>query len=117
MCHTMQILHVVEIRLLGRAQCPRQGTLAVAVPAADRAHTPPSEGTGGPKGRAHPHLGVPSGPLSRYLFRGNTSAVSKSSKIDRPRRPAAQSAHRATAAPMLRAYVDRGLGAVPARYR
>ena len=28
-----------------------------------------------------------------------------------------QSAHRATAAPMLRAYVDRGLGAVPARYR
>ena len=66
MCHTMQILHVVEIRLLGRAQCPRQGTLAVAVPAADRAHTPPSEGTGGPKGRAHPHLGVPSGPLSRY---------------------------------------------------
>jgi hypothetical protein len=32
-------------------------------------------------------------------------------------RPAAQSAHRATAAPMLRAYVDRGLGAVPARYR
>jgi hypothetical protein len=43
--------------------------------------------------------------------------VSKSSKIDRPRRPAAQSAHRATAAPMLRAYVDRGLGAVPARYR
>ena len=30
---------------------------------------------------------------------------------------AAQSAHRATAAPMLRAYVDRGLGAVPARYR
>jgi len=54
---------------------------------------------------------------SKYLFRGNTSAVSKSSKIDRPRRPAAQSAHRATAAPMLRAYVDRGLGAVPARYR
>ena len=49
-----------------------------------------------------------------YLFRGNTSAVSKASKIDRPRRPAAQSAHRATAAPMLRAYVDRGLGAVPA---
>jgi hypothetical protein len=66
-CHTMQILHVVEIRLLGRAQCPRQGTLAVAVPAADRAHTPPSEGTGGPKGRAHPHLGVPSGPSSRYI--------------------------------------------------
>ena len=54
MCHTMQILHVVEIRLLGRAQCPRQGTLAVAVPAADRAHTPPSEGTGGPKGRDAP---------------------------------------------------------------
>jgi hypothetical protein len=53
----------------------------------------------------------------QYLFRGNTSAVSKASKIDRPRRPAAQSAHRATAAPMLRAYVDRGLGAVPARCR
>ena len=53
----------------------------------------------------------------RYLFRGNTSAVSKSSKIDRPRRPAAQSAHHATAAPLLRAYVDRGLGAVPARCR
>eukprot|EP01046_Picozoa_sp_COSAG06_P039075 COSAG06_NODE_4575_length_4131_cov_3.121280_1_plen_210_part_10 len=33
----------------------------------------------------------------KYLFRGNTSAVSKASKIDRPRRPAAQSAHRATA--------------------
>ncbi len=55
--------------------------------------------------------------LCPYLFRGNTSAVSKSSKIDRPRRPATQSAHHATAAPMLRAYVDRGLGAVPARYR
>ncbi len=52
-----------------------------------------------------------------YLFRGNTSAVSKASKIDRPRRPAAQSAHHATAAAMPRAYVDRGLGAVPARCR
>ena len=51
-----------------------------------------------------------------YLFRGNTSEPPKSSKIDRPARPAAQCAHHAAAAPMLRAYVDRWLGAVPARY-
>ena len=51
-----------------------------------------------------------------YLFRGNTSEPPKSSKIDRPPRPAAQSAHRAAAAPMRRAYVERWLGAVPARY-
>ena len=52
-----------------------------------------------------------------YLLGAVLSAVSVLSKIDRPRRPRPQSAHRATAAPMLRAYVDRGLGAVPARYR
>jgi hypothetical protein len=48
-----------------------------------------------------------------------TSAVPKAeSQQNRPRPPpAAQSAHCATAAPMLRAYVDRGLSAVPARCR
>ena len=55
--------------------------------------------------------------LYPYLLGAVLSAVSVLSKIDRPRRPRPQSAHRATAAPMLRAYVDRGLGAVPARYR
>ena len=54
--------------------------------------------------------------IPRYLFRGNTSEPPKSSKIDRGRLPATQSAHHATAAPMLRSYVDRWLGAVPARY-
>ena len=53
------------------------------------------------------------------LLVGGSSERSVSSEQNRPaaRRPRPQSAHRATAGPMLRAYVDRGLGAVPAWYR